>query len=161
MLALSIKQPWAWMIVSGVGRIPKDVENRNWSTKIRGEILIHASKTFDWYGLEEIREIDATVFHDIYCKFDLNVAHPATRSGEFSGIVGKATLIDCVTEYDNPWFFGPNGFRLKDSQPLPFYRFPGKPGFFDVPWPPSMSEPSDLFQVSELSDSIKQKGNQQ
>ena len=38
MKALSIKQPWAWLIVNGF----KDIENRTWRTKIRGEFLIHA-----------------------------------------------------------------------------------------------------------------------
>ena len=39
MLALSIRQPWAWLIL----RAGKDVENRDWSTKVRGRVLIHAS----------------------------------------------------------------------------------------------------------------------
>ena len=38
--ALSIRQPWAWLIVNGF----KDVENRNWRTHWRGRLLIHASK---------------------------------------------------------------------------------------------------------------------
>jgi len=36
---LSVRQPWAWLIVNG----HKDVENRTWSTQHRGDILIHAS----------------------------------------------------------------------------------------------------------------------
>lgn len=40
MKALSIKQPWAHLIVSGV----KDVENRSWKTNYRGRIFVHASK---------------------------------------------------------------------------------------------------------------------
>ena len=39
MKALSVRQPWAWCIVSGF----KSVENRTWTTKYRGPILIHAS----------------------------------------------------------------------------------------------------------------------
>ena len=36
--AISIRQPWAWLIVNGY----KDVENRVWFAKLRGRVLIHA-----------------------------------------------------------------------------------------------------------------------
>ncbi|RZJ91586.1 MAG: ASCH domain-containing protein, partial [Chryseobacterium sp.] len=39
MKSLSIKQPWASLIASGI----KDIENRTWATKYRGRIYIHAS----------------------------------------------------------------------------------------------------------------------
>lgn len=44
--ALSLRQPWAWAVVHGY----KDVENRSWSTKHRGPLLIHASKQLDPEG---------------------------------------------------------------------------------------------------------------
>ena len=34
MRALSIKQPWSWLIVHG----HKDIENRDWSTQLRGRV---------------------------------------------------------------------------------------------------------------------------
>ena len=40
MLALSIRQPWASLILNA----GKDIENRCWPTKVRGRILIHAAK---------------------------------------------------------------------------------------------------------------------
>jgi len=40
MKALSIRQPWAWLIIHG----GKDIENRTWLTKYRGRILVHASQ---------------------------------------------------------------------------------------------------------------------
>lgn len=40
MKAISIKQPWAWMIADGT----KTIETRTWSTGYRGEILIVSSK---------------------------------------------------------------------------------------------------------------------
>jgi len=43
MKALSIRQPWAWLLVEGF----KDIENRTWKTNYRGSFLIHASKQFD------------------------------------------------------------------------------------------------------------------
>lgn len=40
MKALSILQPWAWLITAG----HKDIENRRWWTNYRGPFLIHAGK---------------------------------------------------------------------------------------------------------------------
>lgn len=40
MKALSLLQPWATLVVTGV----KKIETRSWSTAYRGELLIHASK---------------------------------------------------------------------------------------------------------------------
>lgn len=40
---LSVKQPWATLIVTG----HKKLETRSWSTEYRGQILIHASKKMD------------------------------------------------------------------------------------------------------------------
>ena len=41
--ALSIKQPWAWLVVSG----QKTMEIRTWKTDYRGPIWIHAGKGLD------------------------------------------------------------------------------------------------------------------
>ena len=43
MRVLTIKQPYAELIVSG----KKSIELRSWKTKLRGEFLIHASKAPD------------------------------------------------------------------------------------------------------------------
>ncbi len=48
MKTLSIKQPWAELIVSG----KKTIELRNWNTKFRGKFLIHASKIPDKKGMK-------------------------------------------------------------------------------------------------------------
>lgn len=44
MLALSIRQPWASLIL----KAGKDIENRCWQTKVRGRVLIHAAKGGLW-----------------------------------------------------------------------------------------------------------------
>src|SRR6267378_3713180 len=51
MKIISIRQPWASLIVSGV----KDVENRTWSTRYRGPVLIHASRTADKISDDEFQ----------------------------------------------------------------------------------------------------------
>src|SRR5262245_1783368 len=43
LVALSVKQPWAALLVAGV----KTVEVRTWPTARRGHILIHAGKVAD------------------------------------------------------------------------------------------------------------------
>jgi len=46
MKALSIRQPWASLIMAGI----KPVENRTWKTNFRGRIWIHAGKRYDYDG---------------------------------------------------------------------------------------------------------------
>jgi len=43
MKALSLKQPWAELVVSG----KKTIEVRKWNSKFRGEFLVRASKNID------------------------------------------------------------------------------------------------------------------
>lgn len=43
MKALSLKQPWAELILQG----KKTIETRKWRTSFRGEFLIHASRQVD------------------------------------------------------------------------------------------------------------------
>lgn len=61
MKTLSIRQPYATLICSGV----KDVENRSWNTQLRGRVLIHASKNYtDLFEIKELhlfREYDKMV----------------------------------------------------------------------------------------------------
>lgn len=123
MKALSILQPWAWLIVQG----HKDIENRNWKDwnpglKFRGEFLIHAGKGFD-------KEFDWLMAEEI-----LKCYMPAPASADYQrgGIIGIAEITGCVTESDSPWFFGPYGFTIKNARPLPFMPYKGQLGFFDV-----------------------------
>ena len=51
MIALSIRQPWAYCILD----YGKDIENRTWSTSIRGRVLIHASKGMSRKEYEEAK----------------------------------------------------------------------------------------------------------
>jgi hypothetical protein len=53
MRALTLHRPWAWAIAAG----HKRVENRTWrppSFILRQRIAIHAGKTFDEEGLDQI-----------------------------------------------------------------------------------------------------------
>lgn len=114
-LALSIKQPWAWLIVNGY----KDIENRSWSTSFRGEFLVHASKAFDETGYLWVSQ-----------RFSISLPH----EDEFlrGGIVGIAEIVDCVTAHESKWFEGPYGFVLGNPRPVPFVAVRGQQSFFRV-----------------------------
>ena len=120
MKALSIRQPWAWLIIHGY----KDVENRSWSTDYRGPVLVHAGKTLD-PRFDEIREDILAEGGDL----------PDRRSIERGGIVGRVKIVDCVDaprDEEDFWFWGPYGFVLEDARPLPFRPVAGRLKFFEV-----------------------------
>lgn len=54
--ALSIRQPWAWLIVHGF----KDVEIRSWGTEYRGLFLVHAGLQVDTVGYDWLRRWDGS-----------------------------------------------------------------------------------------------------
>ncbi len=114
MKALSVRQPWAWLIVHGF----KDIENRTWRTGYRGPVLIHAGKKVDVEAIELIRE----QFPEIELPLDF----------ETGGIVGASWIEDCVESSTSPWFCGPCGFVLSMASPCEFVPYRGQLGFFDV-----------------------------
>lgn len=118
MKALSIRQPWAWLILHG----HKDIENRKWKTHFRGKIYVHASKgmTRDEYAIAHVLAEEQ------------GVELPPFDQLERGGIVGTVEIVDCVDKDPSPWFFGEFGFLLKNPAPLPFRPLSGKLGFFPV-----------------------------
>lgn len=130
-LAISIRQPWAFLIAHG----PKDVENRTWSTEVRGDVLIHASK-----GMTRAEYADAREF----CE-DMGAngpALPAPEQLERGGIVGMARITDCLAKRttlldapgESPWHaHGQYGFVLSDRRKLKLIPCSGLLGFWRVP----------------------------
>jgi hypothetical protein len=124
MKAISIRAPFWWFILHG----GKDIENRDWSTRYRGPLLIHASKW--WDAVDGRADLD-------FCRDLAPDAKPVLvamlrlRGGH---IVGKVDLVDCVDRSDSPWFFGRYGFVL--ANPVAFetpISFKGALGLFNVP----------------------------
>jgi len=118
MKALSLKQPFAELILEG----KKKIELRKWNTKFRGEFFIHASKNPDKESMKRFG------FTNLPLGF----------------LVGKANLIDVKTygneeEQDNDkslhlasadW--GNHGFILENPiriEPIPFK---GQLNFFET-----------------------------
>lgn len=112
MKALSIMQPWAWLIAHGW----KDIENRSWPTMFRGPVLIHAGKRLD------------PDFEDAADWIWPNIERP--DDFERGGIVGEAEIVGCVSSSRSPWFCGPYGFLVRNARPLPFRPCRGQLGFF-------------------------------
>jgi len=126
-IALSIRQPWAWAIITpGVG---KDIENRQWPTKYRGPVALHASKGCTRAEYEDFIE---TVHHiGETHEFPKGIIVPGLKQIDRGGIVGVIDIIDCVTESTSPWFFGDYGFVLANPRPVPFIPVKGALGFFN------------------------------
>lgn len=127
MKALSIRQPWASLIIDG----PKRIENRPRRTHFRGWCLVHASQSAtltDWLHWCDFAEARGLAQID---------RHP--RDLPRGGIIGAMRVVDCVAESDDPWFVGPFGHVLDRAIPLPFYPCKGQLGLFEVALPPEIA----------------------
>ena len=120
--AISIRQPWAWLITNGF----KTVENRTRRWHYTGRLFIHASGTFthaDRHACE------------IFCGgigFDWRQIPDILPTG---GIVGSVDLINCVEGVwpGDDWSTGPYSLVLQSpSQLIPFYRCKGRLGIFTI-----------------------------
>jgi hypothetical protein len=120
MKALSVRQPWAWLIVNGY----KDIENRDWNTKLRGRIWIHA-------GVHRVTRAEYEQFVENCAAVGIR-EFPKIDEFEKGGIVGSVEIVDCVTKSKSFWFQGKYGFVLKNARRCRFRPMRGVLGFFDV-----------------------------
>lgn len=131
MKAISVRQPWAWLIVrpdlgtrevraAAAGQL-KDVENRSRRTKVRGRVLIHAS-----LGMTR-KEYDFAQDYAAAC----GVVIPAFEDLARGGIVGSVEIVDCLDWSPSKWYMGEKAYVLRDAIPLPFVPMRGQLGFFE------------------------------
>lgn len=133
MKCISIRQPWAWMIIHA----GKDIENRDWYTGYRGRVLVHAAK-----GMTRAEWEDAWDFaHGSGASPKAVEAGINLHNIERGGIIGSVEIVDCVQSHPSRWFMGRYGFVLRNPIALPFRPFKGMLGFFDVPDLPEASNP--------------------
>jgi hypothetical protein len=149
--ALSVRRPWAYIILAGIPlyeavdlgegkstvrysgkNLFKNIENRSRrlpkSFELPQRVYIHVSQhdeplTEAMMGFMFRRlSISPIGFMTMYCD--------VCRRGV---LAGEVTITEQVTKSDNPWFTGPYGYVLADpllfEKPIP-YR--GKLGFFEV-----------------------------
>lgn len=123
MKALSLKQPWAELILQG----KKTIEIRKWNTKFRGRFLIHASLQPNKGQMERF----------------------GITAPQLGSIIGEAELVD-VIKYTTKEAFDADfqkhfattyvfdkrlyGFVLKNVKRVAPKPFKGRLNFFEVPW---------------------------
>jgi hypothetical protein len=99
-LGLTVHQPWADLISDGY----KHIENRSWRPPdhlIGHFIAIHAGKVYDPLAAIIVRQ-----------RFGIPVkCDPEIQLG---AIVAVARLEAIVTDSEDPWFYGPYGWVLRD-----------------------------------------------
>jgi hypothetical protein len=120
MKAITVKQPWAWLITAG----HKDIENRNWTTPYRGPILIHAGKEVDkdyWKIANHVRD-------------EFGIEIPEWTELPLGSIVGIAEITDVVESSESPWWQSDSryGFVLANARPLPPRSAIGQLGIYDA-----------------------------
>jgi len=114
MRAISIRQPWAHLIVHGKKRI----ENRSWTTAYRGPLLIHAAGRRP--RVEDLAAISR--------------AHGVALPEDFDhgAFIGVADLVEVITQSDSPWFCGRYGLVLRNVRPIDPIPAPGRLKLFVV-----------------------------
>jgi hypothetical protein len=128
--ALSVRQPWAALIVLGI----KTIEIRRWPLAYRGQLLIHASSYPDKreHGWQVVPPEGACL---------------ARLRG---GVIGRVNIVDCRQyhsrraflaerryHHNHPSWFEPNlfGFIFEQPQLLPYFAVKGNVRLFRVNLP--------------------------
>ncbi|MBA7617100.1 hypothetical protein ES703_24410 [subsurface metagenome] len=118
MKALSLKQPWAELILQG----RKKIELRKWNTNLRGEFLIHSSK------IPDKKNMKIFGFNDLLCGFIIgkakliNVKNYKKRKDEFNADKDKHLAT-------KDW--GAYGFVLSDVRRIKPIPAKGKLNFWE------------------------------
>lgn len=97
---LSLRQPWAWLVLNG----HKDIENRTTNSHFRGELFIHASSNRT--GLEDDLE---------YVRKEYGIEVPVEEL-RYGCILGSVLMLDCVKKHDSLWFEGPFGYVFAEPR---------------------------------------------
>ena len=131
---LSVRQPWAWLIVCGY----KNIENRTWKTDYRGRLYIHASQGFDWTALEWLEQFYE--YQVLACRhFGIRGPRITMHKEEFGAIVGYANLTDCVRHANSIWAM-PGCWHWELHRALELAPIPlkGRLGIFEIPEPEAL-----------------------
>jgi hypothetical protein len=130
---ISIMQPWAYLVASGI----KDIENREWDTSYRGPLLIHTGKKPDVDYFCD----DGSLSPYFERKFGLALAKimpQRIQDYAYGALIGIADLVNSVTvdtlEVSNDWFRGTYGFVLANARPfVEPIPYKGATSLFNVP----------------------------
>lgn len=89
---LSVKNPWAYLICSGI----KDIENRYWKTNFRGTVFINvpskpAAEPYQLFADEQADIVDERMFEIL------------KSYNEVSRVIGSVEIVDCVENHSSIW----------------------------------------------------------
>jgi len=121
MKVLSLKQPFAELVVSG----KKTIELRKWNTKFRGEFLVHASKTPHSASMKRFGFVNLPTGCIVGKAFLKEVKHYSNKE-EFE----KDQNLHLASE---DW--GGYGFVLENAQRVKEMPCKGKLGFWEIAFP--------------------------
>jgi hypothetical protein len=136
MKAITIKQPWATLLMLG----EKKIETRSWATKHRGRLLIHAASA---QSPTLIAICQQEPFRSVLARHGITDFAQLRRGV----ILGTVELVDCLRvelfppaqplssleEAFGDYTPGRHGWFVKDPQPLILpITYRGKLGLFDV-----------------------------
>jgi hypothetical protein len=139
--ALSLRQPWLWLVLHA----GKNIENRKQWKNYRGPIFLHASQTMtkkdyddcvaflksrEPYNLGAASELLLPQFDDpVFLKGGI-----AGRTKIYDAIRPCTKYVPAVGECNLPWHMhDQNGFLLRDTVIVPFVPCKGALGLFDLP----------------------------
>lgn len=132
MKAISIKQPWASLIVHGI----KDIENRTWACPkkyIGQRVLIHASAKSDKEPYMIFDDTQANAIDD--CIMDVCGYYKQTGS-----IIGSVEIVDCTFNHSSIWAekskgVSPGGHVTDEKEPIIYNWVLANPILFKEPIP--------------------------
>ncbi len=138
--ALSIKQPWAALVVQGL----KTIEVRRWPTARRGRILIHAARVPD-KRVEAWKHVPEAMMPLAERQGGIIGAVELTECRRYDDL--DAFLLDQAAHYNEASWFEPPvlyGFTFAKPQIVPFQEYPGWFRFFKVETPAQPASPEGV-----------------
>ena len=122
--ALTLRQPWAWLVICG----PKNIENRRWNTRFRGRVYIHTSK------VHSRQDYDAAAL--VCGEMGVELPPYGNSAYQLGGIIGSVDIVDVLPRGDASarWKFSEQyGFVLEAPRQAPFVPCKGALSFWKVP----------------------------
>ena len=144
---LTVKQPWASLIVHGI----KDIENRSWRTNFRGRVLIHSSA-----------KGDIAKFGCLQPNQRLKVLNtPMSRVGfndlPFGSIIGSVEIVDCVQNHPSIWA-DKGVYHWILANPVlfekPIENVKGKLGLWNYDWEETNTSKAIVSMSTDIAEAI-------
>lgn len=126
---LTVKQPWAGLIASGV----KTVENRTWRTTHRGPLLIHAGAALDSRHREIMTALPPALWWDHSLRRAVDCRREIVALVELLDVVDAATARELRPDQAR-WIDGPWCWLLGSVRRLSVPEVQGKLGLWTHPW---------------------------